>query len=88
MKPKKFRKKQTRIRALLKVLKYVSTMLVKFRCKKCNKFECGWGYNIWVPDWCMDCVTKSDEGVISHYSDTERAQIIEQIGYNQKTTKE
>ena len=83
MKPKKFRKKQRKIRLLLSVLIPVSTMLVKFRCKKCNTFECGWGFNIWVPDWCMNCVVNAHDGVIAHYTDKERDQIIEQIGYNQ-----
>lgn len=83
MRPRKFRKKQRKIRALLSVLKPVSTMLVKFRCKKCGTFKCGWGYNIWVPDWCMDCVIKIHDGVISYYTDEERMKIVEQIGYNQ-----
>tara|TARA_Y100000310_G_C19972563_1_gene486127 strand:+ start:54 stop:371 length:318 start_codon:yes stop_codon:yes gene_type:complete len=75
----KRRSKKSQLIGLLNQLGEIAKMGIKFSCYQCGKFEHGYGFNIWVPDWCMDCIIAKHDGVVAFYTDDEKDQAILRI---------
>lgn len=84
MKKQKRKSKKSQLIGLLNQLQLISKMGIKFNCYQCGEFQHGYGFNIWVPDWCMSCIVKvgnanGDGNVISFYTDDEKDAVLRRI---------